>query len=53
MPRVIELGGDPDLFTGDAGIDDSLAVLGYVAICKSDTRLSGDGQPGGAMSYIT
>jgi len=32
VPWVIELGGQPDLLTGDAGVLDSQSDLGFVAI---------------------
>lgn len=35
MPWVVKLGGDPDLFTRDAGVLDTLTDLLLVAIGKS------------------
>jgi hypothetical protein len=34
VPGVVQLGGDPNLFTGNTGVDDPLANLGLVAICQ-------------------
>ena len=34
MPWVVELGGDPDLLTGDTRVLDTLADFLLVAICK-------------------
>lgn len=35
VPWIIELGGDPDLFSGNARVFDALADFVLVPICKS------------------
>jgi hypothetical protein len=40
VPRVVELGGDPDLFTRNARVLDTLADLCFVAICEGAIPLS-------------
>ena len=35
VPWVVQLGGDPDLATGDTRIDDALSDFSFVAISKS------------------
>lgn len=43
MPRIVEFGGDPDLFAGDAGVDDALPDFVFVAVgeCGIDVAVSG------------
>jgi hypothetical protein len=40
VPRVVELGGDPDLLARYAGVLDALADLVLVAICKRSVDVS-------------
>lgn len=40
VPGVIQLGGDPDLTARDARISDTIADLGFIAICKSTKGIS-------------
>ncbi len=40
MPGVVELGGDPDLATGNARVLDTLADLCFVAIREGAIPLS-------------
>lgn len=40
VPRVVELGGDPDLLTRNAGVLDALTDLGLVAVCESSVDVA-------------
>ena len=40
MPGVVKLGGDPDLLSRDAGVLDTLANLGLVAVCEGSVDVA-------------
>ena len=42
VPWVVELGGDPDLASGNARVDDTLTNFVLVAVSKSTTIVSLD-----------
>lgn len=50
MPRVVELGCDPDLLTWYTRVLDTLADLMLVAIGKSSVNVSVAGKEGGLHS---
>lgn len=40
VPGVVKLGGDPDLLSRDAGVLDTLANLGLVAVCEGSVDVA-------------